>query len=127
MDSSITTCSSRMGVIEWPGKEMLVVVDEGCLQESLWKLGELESDFTVIDILMLNLSDTLEVKQRLKSNGVQVFTVDLRRSAWTTLDEAMEEVLMNKWRLGSAVAHDNIAFDIVQAVEEGLEDYDLQV
>ena len=116
-----------MGVIEWPGKEMLVVVDDGCLQESLWKLGELESDFTVISILMLNLSETLEIKQRLKSNGVQVFTVDLRRSAWTTLDEAMEEVLMNKWRLGSAVAHDNIAFDIVQAVEEGLEDYDLQV
>ena len=116
-----------MGIIEWPEKEMLVVVDDGCLQESLCKLGELESDFTVINILMLNLSESLEVRQRSKLNGVQVITVDLRRSAWTTMDEAMEEVLMNKWRLGSAVAHDNLALEIVQAVEEGLEYYDLKV
>ena len=127
MEPSITTCSSRMGIIEWPEKEMLVVVDDGCLQESLCKLGELESDFTVINILMLNLSESLEVRQRSKSNGAQVITVDLRRSAWNTMDEAMEEVLMNKWRLGSAVAHDNLALEIVQAVEEGLEYYDLKV
>ena len=120
-------CSARMAVLDWPGKEMLVVADEESLQGSLCKLGKLESDFSVIDILMLNLSETLGIRLRQKANGVQVFTVDLRRSTWSTMEEAMEEVLMNKWRIGSAIVHDEVALEVVQAVEEGLECYELQV
>ena len=120
-------CSARMAVLDWPGKEMVIVTDEGYLRESLCKLGELDKSFGVIEVLMLNLSETLEIRQRQKANGVQVYTVDLRTSPWSTMQEAKEEVLFNKYRIGSAIVHDVVAGEVVQAVEEGLECYELQV
>ena len=116
-----------MAVLDWPGKEMIIVTDEGCLQESLCKLGGLDIGFSVIEVLMLNLSETLEIRLRQKANGVIVYTVDLRKSAWSTMEEAREEVLFNKCRIGSAIVHDEVAWEVVQAVEEGLECYELQV
>ena len=123
----IFECSARMAVLDWPGKEMVIVTDEGYLQESLCKLGELDESFGVIEVLMLNLSETLEIRQRQKANGAQVYTVDLRTSPWSTMQEAREEVLFNKCRIGSAIVHDVVAGEVVQAVEEGLECYELQV
>ena len=120
-------CSARMAVLDWPGKEMVIVTDEGYLQESLCKLGKLDKSFGVIEVLMLNLSETLEIGQRQKANGAQVYTVDLRTSPWSTMQEAREEVLFNKCRIGSAIVHDVVAGEVVQAVEEGLECYELQV
>ena len=116
-----------MAILDWPGKEMVIVTDEGYLQESLCKLGKLDKSFGMIEVLMLNLSETLEIRQRLKANGAQVYTVDLRTSAWSTMQEAKEEVLFNKYRIGSAIMHDVVAGEVVQAVEEGLECYELQV
>ena len=116
-----------MAMLDWPGKEMLIVTDEGYLQESLCKLKQLDNSFSVIEVLMLNLGDTLEIRQRQKANGALAYTVDLRRSAWSTMEEAMEEVLFNKCRIGSAILHDVVAGEVVQAVEEGLECYELQV
>ena len=43
------------------------------------------------------------------------------------MQEAKEEVLFNKYRIGSAIVHDVVAGEVVQAVEEGLECYELQV
>ena len=123
----IFECSARMAVLDWPGKEMVIVTDEGDLQESLCKLGELDESFGVIEVLMLNLSETLEIRQRQKANGAQVYTVDSRTSPWSTMQEAREEVLFNKCRIGSAIVHDVVAGVVVQAVEEGLECYELQV
>ena len=123
----IFECSARMAVLDWPGKEMVIVTDEGYLQESLCKLGELDESFGVIEVLMLNLSETLEIRQRQKANGAQVYTVDLRTSPWSTMQEAREEVLFNKCRIGSAIVHNVVAGEVVQAVEEGLECYELQV
>ena len=114
-------------MIEWTGKEMLVISEETHLQESLDKLVRLKSDFTVIDILMLGLSEGLEIRQRLKSDGVEVYTVDIRKTSWSTMEEALEEVAMNKWKNGSVAMQDEIALGIMQSVEEGLEYYELQV
>ena len=127
MDPVLTKFSARLGMIEWMGKEMLVISEETHLQESLDKLVKLKNDFTVVDILMLGLSEGLEIRQRLKSDGVEVYTVDIRKTSWSTMEEALEEVAMNKWRIGSVAVHDEVAMGIMQSVEEGLEYYELQV
>ena len=127
MEPTITKCSATMALLDWPGIEMLVVTEEECLQESLSKLVKLESDFDVTSILMLNLNEVLEIKQREKSDGAKVITVDLRKSAWSTMEQAMEEVVMNKWRLGSSIIHDEFALEVIQAVDEGLLYHELQV
>ena len=120
-------CSDRMAVLDWPGKELVIITEEGYLKESLGKLGELDESFGVIEVLMLNLSESLEIRQRQKANGTQAYTVDLRKSAWSTLQEAREEVLFNRCKIGSAIVHDVVAGEVVQAVEEGLECWELQV
>lgn len=123
----ITKYSTRMGVLKWSGKEMMVLTEENKLQGSLDKLVLLLEDFTVVDILVINLGASLEIRQRLSSSGVQVFTVDIRPRPWSTLEEASEEVSMNKWKIGSSSFHDDFALEVVKLVEESLEDYVLQV
>ena len=85
MNPFMTRYSARMGVLEWTGKEMMVLSEESNLQESLDKLILLKEDFTRVDILVINLGASLEIRQRLKSNGMQVFTVDTRGSSWSTM------------------------------------------
>ena len=85
MKPVMTRYSARMGVLKWTGKEMMVLSEESNLQESLDKLILLKEDFTRVDILVINLGASLEIRQRLKSNGMQVFTVDTRGSSWSTM------------------------------------------
>ena len=66
--------SARMGVLGWTGKEMMVLSDERNLQENMDKLVALKENFTMADILGINLGASLQIRQRLKSNGIQVFT-----------------------------------------------------
>ena len=127
MEPTITKCSATMALLDWPGVEMLVVAEEECLQDCLSKLAKLERDLNVTSILMLNLNEVLEIKQREKSDGTKVITVDLRKSPWSTMEQAMEEVVMNRWRLGSSIYHDEFALEVIQAVEEGLLHHELQV
>ena len=105
----------------------MVLSDERYLQENMDKLVALKENFTMADILGRNLGASLQIRQRLKSNGIQVFTVDTRGLPWSTLEEASEEVVMNRWRVGSSVFHDDVAMEIVRMVEESLESYELQV
>ena len=119
--------SARMGVLGWTGREMLVLSDEVNLQENMDKLLALKVNFTTVDILSMNLGASLHIKQRSKSDGSQVFTVDTRGLPWTTLEEASEEVMMNRWRVGSSIFHDDVAIEIMRMVEESQESYELQV
>ena len=122
-----TKYSSRVGMLKWWGKEMMVLTEENKIQESLDKLVKLQEDFTILDILVINLGDSIEIKQRMNSSGIQVFTVDIRPRPWATLKEASEEVLMNKWKTGSASFHDELALEVVRMWEESKESYELQV
>ena len=119
--------SARMGVLGWTGREMLVLSDEVNLQENMDKLLALKVNFTTVDILGMNLGASLHIKQRMKSDGIQVFTVDTRGLPWSTMEEASEEVMMNRWRVGSSVFHDDVAIEIIRMVEESQESYELQV
>ena len=127
MSPVVKRYSARMGVLGWTGREMLVLSDERNLQGNMDKLVALKVNFTMADILGINLGASLQIKQRLKSDGIQVFTVDTRGLPWSTMEEASEEVMMNRWRVGSSVFHDDVAIEIIRMVEESQESYELQV
>ena len=127
MCPTLTMYSARMGEIKWEGKEVLVLAEEASLKEVMGKLKQMRQDFSILDILILNLSSNLEIRQRLKSNGCRIYTVDTRGSSWSTMQEAGEEVLMNKWRVGSSTIHDELGLEVMKMLEEGQEFYDFQV
>ena len=54
-----TKYSSRVGMLKWWGKEMMVLTEENKIQESLDKLVKLQEDFTILDILVINLGDSM--------------------------------------------------------------------
>ena len=127
MCPTVTLYSTRLGEIKWEGKEVLVLAEEKGLKEVMDKLKQLRQDFSILDILVLNLGSNLEIRQRLKSNGCRSYTVDTRRTSWSTMQEAGEEVLMNKWRLGSSTIHDELGLEVMKMLEEGQELLDFQV
>ena len=127
MCPTMTLYSARLGEIKWEGKEVLVLAEEASLQEVMGKLKQMRQDFSILDILILNLGSNLEIRQRLKSNGCRSYTVDTRKSSWSSMQEAGEEVLMNKWRVGSSTIHDELGLEVMKMLEEGQEFYDFQV
>ena len=127
MCPAVTRYSARLGVVKWDRSEILVLAEEPLLPEVLDKLKQMKENFSLLDILILNLGSSLEIRQRLKSDGNRVFTVDTRGKSWSTLEEAREEVWANHWRLGSSAIHDEVGLEIMRMLEEGLESYDFQV
>ena len=127
MCPTVTLYSARLGEIKWEGNEVLVLAEEKGLKEVMDKLKQLRQDFSILDILVLNLGSNLEIRQRLKSNGCRSYTVDTRKTSWSTMQEAGEEVLMNKWRLGSSTIHDELGLEVMKMLEEGQELFDFQV